>query len=176
MKTEKSMVEKEAAFKVETAIESDSSRSRWVYVSNGDYGPFACVNPDYGYGASRQWCTQKRSRQTQLLLLKRGVLHNLAQAHLVGHLKCLTGLRYLALRWIQLLENSVGRASTIRACKSLSHPKIVWGDFAVTHSQSNGHVVTVRGSSVGVHLRYGELTLWMLDTGNHMYHNVTEDA
>lgn len=43
-----------------TAVEAFDLR----FLINGDYGPFACVSPDYGSTTRRRWCIQKSSRQT----------------------------------------------------------------------------------------------------------------
>lgn len=105
-----------------TAVEAFDLR----FLINGDYGPCACVSPDYGDSTRRQWCIQKSSRQTA--------------PHSIERL--LDGTQKFSVQ-MDLAFRKLWSVNTTPVCKSSSHPNIACRDSTVTHSQPKCYIVTL---------------------------------
>lgn len=115
-----------------TAVEAFDLR----FLINGDYGPCACVSPDYGSSTRRQWCIQKCSRQT--------APYSKESCSTQPCLDPSDQTPSLTLKFnvqMGLAFRKQESVNTTPVCKSSSHPNIVYRDSTITHSQPKCYIV-----------------------------------
>ncbi len=121
-----------------TAVEAFDLR----FLINGDYGPCACVSPDYGGSTKRQWCIQKSSRQTAPYSKEsRSAQPRLNASDHTSELFDWT--QKFRVQMDLAFRKTLESVNTTPVRKLSPHPNIACGDSTVTHSQPKCYIVTL---------------------------------
>lgn len=127
-----------------TAVEAFDLR----FLINGDYGPCACVSPDYGGSTRRQWCIQKSSRQTAPhSKQRRSAQPRLDASDQTSEL--FDGTQKFNVQMDLAFRKTVESVNTTPVCKLSSHPNIACRESTVTHSQPKCYIATLKCQQCG---------------------------